>query len=88
MRPYTPGRPKRQRTQVERVRRALLDAGRRGITAADFIRQPTADGGPPILGLSSRIVDVRPILAAEGYGIVTAGRRDRCSVYVARRIAP
>jgi hypothetical protein len=88
--PYTPGRPgrKRSRTQVERVRRALLDAGRRGITAADFIREPTADGGPAIMRLPSRIVDVRPVLAAERDEIVTAGRRDGCAVYRARRVAP
>jgi hypothetical protein len=67
------GRP---RTQLERVLELLRRRGERGINAVDFFA-PTADGGPPLTRLSSRIFELR----AAGHRIDTAGRRSKCVVY-------
>lgn len=64
-------------TQTDRVLAALSRAGARGITAVDFIRFPTIDGGPPILRVAARIKELRD----QGFEIETDGERDSCAVY-------
>jgi hypothetical protein len=46
-------------TQTKRVRAALERAGKQGVSPTDFLRYPTVDGGPPILRLAARILDLR-----------------------------
>jgi hypothetical protein len=46
-------------TQVKRVRMALERAGKRGVTPVDFMGPIVIDGGPPILRLAARILDLR-----------------------------
>lgn len=65
-------------TQLVRVLRALRAVGSRGLTATDFIRQPTFDGGAPITRLAARIDELRDA----GHHIEGRGRRDACTVYV------
>jgi hypothetical protein len=65
-------------TQQERVLRSLTQTGQRGITAADWTRQPTPDGGPPIQRLAARIGELRQA----GHEIPDTGeRRDKCTIY-------
>ena len=64
-------------TQTERVLEALARAGARGITQVDFLRYPTADGGPPITRVAARVEELRD----QGYCIVSGERRDKCVVY-------
>lgn len=66
-------------TQRDRVLRALQLVGERGVTQADWLRQPTPDGGPPITRLAARVEELR-----ETHEIVVNGRRDSCAVYVLR----
>jgi len=72
------------RTQHERLADFLM-AHRQGLTAIDCVRRPTFDGGAPIMRPSSRMQQVRGILDAKGYDLVTEGRRHRCVIYKARR---
>lgn len=76
-----------KRTQHERIARFLI-AHRDGLTAVDCVRAPTFDGGPPIMRPASRIAQVREILDARGYDLVTGGKRDKCVVYRAARRQP
>lgn len=46
-------------SQTKRIRHALERAGRRGISPTDFTSYPAIDGGPPILRLAARILDLR-----------------------------
>ena len=64
-------------TQNDRVGRMLRRAGRHGISQTDFDGPHTADGGPPVRRLASRIADVRAL----GYEIDSTGRRNRMAVY-------
>jgi len=48
----------RRPTQAERILRLLEQRGERGITALDLL-SPTADGGPPVMRLPSRIDEMR-----------------------------
>jgi hypothetical protein len=58
--------------QAQRV----LDELRRGArTRVDFLRP--ADGGPPVLNVAARILELR----RAGHVIVSGGRRDACKVY-------
>lgn len=77
----------RPRTQHERLAAYLL-THRPGLTAVDCVRQPTFDGGPPIMRPASRMAQVRAILDAKGYDLVVDGRRNRCVVYRAARRVP
>ena len=64
-------------TQLERVLAALRQHPDRGITRVDFIRYPTIDGGPPIINIPARILELRDA----GEPIIDAGIRDKCRVY-------
>lgn len=65
-------------SQADRILAALARAGTHGITRVDFTRYPTLDGGPPILNLPARILELKQA----GFNIVDDGRRDKCTVYV------
>lgn len=65
------------RTQKDRVLETLKAVGIRGVTQVDFIRYPTADGGPPITRLAARIDELKQ----DGHVIATRGTRDKCVVY-------
>lgn len=65
-------------TQSRRVLAALKGAGGRGLTQADWLRQPTPDLGPPITRMAARVNELREL----GYRIESRGRRDRCTIYV------
>lgn len=65
-------------TQAQRIHRALKLAGPRGITALDFIRTPTFDGGLPITRLAARIQELRE----QGHVITSSEKRNKCAVYV------
>jgi len=77
----------RPRTQHERLAAYLL-AHRPGLTAVDCVRQPTFDGGPPVMRPASRMAQVRAMLDAKGYDLVVDGRGNRCAVYRAVRRVP
>lgn len=64
-------------TQTARVLAALRAHPERGITAVDFLRIPTIDGGPPITRVAARILELREA----GELIVDAGVRDKCRIY-------
>jgi hypothetical protein len=64
-------------TQTERVLAALTRAGAHGITAVDFLRFPTVDGGPPITRVAARIEELRD----QGHPISSGERRNKCVVY-------
>jgi hypothetical protein len=66
-------------TQRERVLRALRRAGATGLTQADWLRQPTPDGGRPITRLAARVHELR-----EEHEITVDGMRDSFPVYVLR----
>lgn len=65
-------------TQTSRVLRLLEHRGAYGVTAVDFQLPDVADGGPPILRVAARILELRE----EGYHITDAGIRNKCKVYV------
>ena len=49
-------------TQQERVLRSLVQAGQRGINRVDWLGREdtgTPDGGPPIINLPARIMELR-----------------------------
>ena len=68
-------------TQQERVLRSLVQAGPRGINRVDWLGREdtgTPDGGPPIINLPARIMELRQA----GHAIVDQGEtRERCRVY-------
>jgi len=66
-------------TQKDRVLRSLKATGARGITQADWTGSygPTPDGGPPILNLAARRLE----LTQDGHVIAKGGIRDKCRVY-------
>ena len=64
-------------TQLDRVLAALRQHPDRGITRVDFLRYPTIDGGPPIINIPARILELRDA----GHPIDDAGTRDKCRVY-------
>lgn len=66
------------RTQRDRVLRAGLRAGARGITRADFLAPDVCDCGAPILNFNARVSELRDL----GWRIETRGRRQRCVVHV------
>jgi hypothetical protein len=51
------------------------------VTAADWSGPRTPDGGPPILRLAARVLELR----GQGFPIVNVGKRDKCAVYVLPR---
>ena len=63
--------------QGPRVLAALRAHPDRGITRVDFLRFPTIDGGPPIINIPARILELRE----DGHPIEDAGTRDKCKVY-------
>lgn len=66
-------------SQKGRVLDSLRSAGRRGVTQADWSGvNGTPDGGAPITRLAARILE----LQNDGHQIMSAGRRDKCRVYV------
>lgn len=50
---------RQSKSQKARVLDLLRERGPAGISALDFIRQPTADGGKPVLRLAARLWDLR-----------------------------
>jgi len=66
-------------TQKQRVLRSLQASGVRGVTQADWTGcyRQTPDGGPPILRLPARIMELRQ----DGVLIVNGPTRDSCRVY-------
>jgi len=66
-------------TQKQRVLRSLRAAGVAGVTQADWTGcyRPTPDGGPPILRLPARILE----LQQDGFTVRKGALRDRCRVY-------
>ena len=68
-------------SQKERVRRALVAAGPRGITAADFAAPHPIDGGRPIMRVAARIHELND----EGWPSVQLGERDSCGIYILKR---
>jgi hypothetical protein len=71
-------------TQTARVLAALRQHPDRGITRVDFLRFPTIDGGPPIINIPARILELRDA----GHPITDAGTRDKCRVYRLEQQAP
>jgi len=65
-------------TQTDRVLAALSRAGARGITRVDFQLPDVIDGGPPILNIPARILELKNA----GFEITDDGRRQKCKVYV------
>lgn len=64
-------------SQTERVLDALRKAGPRGITAVDFALPDVIDGGPPIMRVAARVMDLR----RQGHTIIASGRRQKCQAY-------
>ncbi len=64
-------------SQTERVLNALRKAGPRGITAVDFALPDVIDGGPPIMRVAARVMDLR----RQGHTIIASGRRQKCQAY-------
>jgi hypothetical protein len=72
-------KPVAQLRQVDRVERALILRGPRGITRVDFILPNVMDGGAPILHVGARVEELRK----RGLKIDSDGpRRKKCAVYV------
>lgn len=67
-------------TQGERVLRELRRQAGRGVTAWDFCGPSVIDGGPRIMRVGARILELK----RAGHAIVKAGRRDGHDVYVLR----
>lgn len=64
--------------QALRVLKALEKAGPRGLTRVDFGLPNVVDGGPPIVNIPARILELKQA----GHPVGENGRRDRCRVYV------
>lgn len=64
-------------SQTDRVLNALRKAGSRGITAVDFQLPDVIDGGPPIMRVAARVMDLR----RQGHTIISAGTRQKCRRY-------
>lgn len=72
-------------SQKGRVLASLENAGRRGVTQADWSGvNGTPDDGPPITRLAARVLE----LQNDGHRIVSGGRRDKCRVYVLGDLPP
>lgn len=65
-------------TQTQRVLRALRARGEHGLTRVDFQPPHVLDGGAPILHPGARVEELRK----KGYRILSAGRRNKCVIYV------
>lgn len=68
-------------SQKERVRRALVKAGPRGVTASDFAAPHPIDNGKPIMRVAARIHELND----EGWPSVQLGERDSCGIYVLKK---
>lgn len=70
-------------SQTQRVLRAALSAGDRGVTQVDFMLPGVIGGGAPITRLAARVKD----LEGDGIRFDDGGRRQRCKVYVLDRMS-
>ena len=64
-------------SQRDRVLAALHRFRLSGITQVDFSPPHVIDGGAPITRLAARVQELRD----EGFQILSADRRDKCTVY-------